>query len=121
VSKSVLIVDDYAMIRSVLRSILETSEDLRVCGEAADGVEAIRKAAELRPDLVILDIAMPILNGIATASVLKKALPNTKVIFCTLYPETGSSFASSLGVDLVVSKADGAGRILEQVHSLLNS
>jgi DNA-binding NarL/FixJ family response regulator len=57
--KSVLIVDDHAMIRSALRFVLEISRELRICGEAADGVEAIEKAGELKPDLILLDTAMP--------------------------------------------------------------
>jgi len=119
--KNVLIVDDHAMIRTALRIVLEISGQLRVCGEAADGVEAIEKAGELKPDLILLDIAMPRMTGIATASVLKLALPDTKVGFCTLYPETGQKIASIIGVDLVIAKSDSADRILEQVRSVLDS
>ena len=120
VRKNVLIVDDHAMIRTALRIVLEISGQLRVCGEAADGVEAIEKAGELKPDLILLDIAMPRMTGIATASVLKLALPDTKVGFCTLYPETGQKIASTIGVDLVIAKSDSADRILEQVRSVLD-
>src|SRR5437868_14151760 len=121
VRRNVLIVDDHAMIRSALRVVLELSGMLRICGEAADGVEAIEKAGELKPDLILLDIAMPRMTGIATAAVLKQALPNTKVGFRTLYPETGRKVASTIGVDLVIAKSDSADRILEQVRSVLDS
>ena len=121
VRKNVLIVDDHAMIRDALRFVLEISGELRVCGEAADGVEAIEKAGELKPDLILLDIAMPRMTGIVTASVLKQALPHTKVGFCTLYPGTGQKVASTLGVDLIIAKSDSADRILEQVRSVLDS
>ena len=119
--KNVLIVDDHAMMRGALRFVLEISGDFRVCGEAAGGVEAIEKAEELKPDLVLLDIAMPGMTGIATALVLKQALPDTKVGFCTLYPETGQKVASTIGVDLVIAKSDSSDRILEQVRSVLDS
>jgi DNA-binding NarL/FixJ family response regulator len=89
VRKNVLIVDDHAMIRRALRFVLELSGELQVCGEAANGVEAIEKAGQLKPDLILLDISTPRMTGIATALVLKHALPDTKVGFCTLYPETG--------------------------------
>jgi len=119
--KSVLMVDDHAMIRSALRFVLEISGELRICGEAADGVEAIEKARELKPDLILLDISMPRMSGFATALVLKQMLPHTKVGFCTLYPETGQKVASTIGVDLVIAKSDSADRILEQVRSVLHS
>ena len=109
--KNVLIVDDHAMIRTALRIVLEISGDLRVCGEAADGVEAIEKAGELKPDLILLDISMPRMTGIATASVLKQAQPDARVGFCTLYPETGQKVASTIGIDLVIAKSDSADRI----------
>lgn len=121
VRKNVLIVDDHAMIRTALRIVLEISGEMQVCGEAADGVEAIEKAGELKPDLILLDIAMPRMTGIATASVLKQVLPDAKVGFCTFYPETGKKVASTIGIDLVVSKSDSADRILDQVRSVLDS
>src|SRR5262249_6222507 len=120
-SKSILIVDDFPMMRTALRMVLETSRELRVCGEAGDGEEALRKARELNPDLVILDLAMPRLNGVATASALKEMMPHAKVVFCTLYPETGQKFATSLGVDCVVAKSADADRIIQQVQAVLNS
>jgi DNA-binding NarL/FixJ family response regulator len=121
VRKNVLIVDDHAMIRRALRFVLELSGELQVCGEAANGVEAIEKAGQLKPDLILLDISMPRMTGIATALVLKQALPDTKVGFCTLYPETGQKVASTIGVDVVIAKSDSADRIIDQVRSVLAS
>jgi DNA-binding NarL/FixJ family response regulator len=121
VRKNVLIVDDHPMMRTALRMVLEMSGDLCVCGEAADGVEAIEKAGELKPNLILLDISMPRLTGIVTALVLKQALPNTKIGLCTLYPEIGQKVASSIGVDLVIAKSESADRILNRVRSVLNS
>jgi two-component system chemotaxis response regulator CheY len=119
--KNVLIVDDHKRIRSALRTVLEISGEFQVCGEAADGVEAIEKAGELKPNLILLDIAMPRLTGIATALVLKQALPDAKVGFCTFYSETAQRIASTIGIDLVIAKSDSADRILEKVRSVIDA
>ena len=78
--KCILIADDSQTIRSVLRTFLESREGFEVCGEAVDGVDAIEKAKELRPDLIILDLAMPRMNGAAAASVLKRMMPKVPII-----------------------------------------
>src|SRR5262249_15256920 len=108
-------------MRSALRMVLLTSRDLQVCAEAADDYEAIKKATELKPDLILLDIAMPRLEGVATAPALRQVVPDTKIVFCTLYPELGMNVASSAGVDLVVAKSDGANVILEKLQSVFSS
>src|SRR3982074_1635567 len=80
-----LIADDSETIRSVLRTFLESREGFEVCGEAVDGVDVIEKAKELHPDLIILDLAMPRMNGAAAASVLKRRMPRTPIILFTIY------------------------------------
>ena len=76
---SVLIVDDSYAVRQVMRDFFETMTDCRIVGEAADGAEAIHQASELKPDLILLDFSMPELNGIETASILKKMLPHAHI------------------------------------------
>src|SRR3981081_2352096 len=93
--KSILIVDDSEAIRSVLRTFLESREGFEVCGEAVDGVDAIEKAKEIRPDLIILDLAMPRMNGAAAASVLKRTMPDVPIILFTMYDELMSKALSS--------------------------
>jgi DNA-binding NarL/FixJ family response regulator len=78
--KCILIADDSQTIRTVLRTFLESREGFEVCGEAVDGVDAIEKAKELRPNLIILDLAMPRMNGAAAASVLKRMMPKVPII-----------------------------------------
>ncbi len=81
----VLIADDHAMVRQGLRELLDKSEDIEVVGEAADGMEAIAKAKQVKPDVVLMDIAMPHLNGLeATRRLLKEKL-KTKVLALTTY------------------------------------
>ena len=78
--KGILIVDDNAIIRRSLRRILESVEGWQVCGEAADGQEGIDKAKELGPDLIILDLSMPRLNGLEAARILSKTMPKVPLL-----------------------------------------
>src|SRR3981081_1914792 len=86
-ARTILIVDDSHFERSVMRSAVETLTKFRVCGEAADGVEAIRKVRELRPERVVLDLAMPLMNGVEAAMVLRSTMPKVPVVLFTLYAE----------------------------------
>ena len=77
----ILIADDHVLVRSGLRELLRADSGLEVVGEAGDGAETLRLAAELAPDLVLLDITMPGESGIATAARLKEAHPELVVLF----------------------------------------
>ena len=80
-----LLCDDHAMFRQGLRSILESEEGFRVIGEAANGREAVRYALETRPDVVLMDIQMPELDGVAATKAILGEQPDTKVIILTMY------------------------------------
>jgi DNA-binding NarL/FixJ family response regulator len=119
--KSILIADDSEPIRSVLRTFLESREGFEVCGEAVDGVDAIEKAKELHPDLIILDLAMPRMNGAAAASVLKRRMPKTPIILFTICDGVmGKALASAVNIDLVLAKPDGLYEMVTHVEELLN-
>jgi two-component system response regulator NreC len=121
-SLSVLIVDDSYVVRQVMRDFFETTTDCRIVGEAADGAEAIHQASELRPDLILLDFSMPGLNGIETASILKKMLPHALIVVFTMYDGAlGSRLSLAVGVDLVVSKTEGLNGLLEAVNHVLET
>lgn len=81
----VLLADDHAVVRKGLRFILEQEPDLQVAGEAADGREAVRLARELAPDVVVMDIAMPQLNGIDATSQIVKQNPRTNVLILSMH------------------------------------
>ncbi|MBI3953533.1 MAG: response regulator transcription factor [Chloroflexi bacterium] len=81
----VLLVDDHPIVRQGLRCILETASDVELVGEAADGVQAVRQADELRPDVVLMDIRMPALDGLEATQQIKKEHPQTGVIVLTVY------------------------------------
>jgi len=120
--KTILIADDHATTRSLIRLFIENKEGFVVCGEAVDGVDAIEKAKELKPDLIILDLAMPRMNGAAAASVLKRAMPNVPIILFTMYDEVmGKALASAVHVDLVLAKPDGLHEMVAHVQDLLDA
>jgi len=121
-SKSILIADDHETTRSLIRSFLESKEGFEVCGEAVDGVDVIEKAKDLKPDLIILNLAMPRMNGAAAASVLKRTMPNVPIILFTMYDEVmGKALAAAVHVDLVLAKPNGLHEMVAHVHDLLVS
>jgi len=90
-----------------------------VCGEAADGVAAIEQAKALKPDLVILDLAMPGLNGMETAAVLKNLMPRVPLVMLTFHDDQIKSVpASAFGIKAVISKADGMSKLIECLDGL---
>ena len=80
----VLIADDHAMIREGLRQLLEVQADIEVVGVATDGVEALESCRALRPDVALLDIAMPRMTGVESISLIKQASPNTEVVMLSM-------------------------------------
>jgi DNA-binding NarL/FixJ family response regulator len=80
----VLLADDNAQFRSVLRRLLERDEEIQVVAEAADGAEAVRLAVELRPDVVVMDVSMPGLDGVEATYELKSRLPNLTVLMLSI-------------------------------------
>jgi DNA-binding NarL/FixJ family response regulator len=82
-SVSILVVDDFEPWRQQVCSMLHTRVELRVIAEAAEGLEAVQKAARLKPDLILLDIGLPTLNGIEAARQIRKLAPASKIIFVT--------------------------------------
>jgi DNA-binding NarL/FixJ family response regulator len=121
-AKSILIADDSATIRRLIRTLLQWQTGCEICGEAVDGVDAVKKAKELKPDLILLDLSMPRMNGAEVASILKDQMPEVRIILFTMYSEWfGDTLASALGVDVVLSKPDGMAKLVESVEGLLGS
>jgi DNA-binding NarL/FixJ family response regulator len=81
----VLIVDDHTFIRRGIQSILESSGEWQYCGEAENGVAAIRMAAQLKPDVIVMDVSMPGLNGLEATRVIHEAQPDIKILLLTLH------------------------------------
>src|SRR5512136_21772 len=83
----ILIADDHAMLREGMRNLLEKEKDFELVGEAADGEEAVRMAGKLKPDIVIMDIVMPKLNGIEATKQIKQVSPSTALLILTAYSD----------------------------------
>ena len=121
VRKRILVIDDGDSVRDIGRIFLER-DGFEVCGEAADGVEAIEQAKKLKPDLIVLDLAMPRMNGAEAASILSTTMPSVPIVLLTLYMNVlGPSLASAIGVKAVIDKTEGMDKLVACVHSLLNS
>jgi len=105
---SVLIADDHPFVRHGLRTYLETLEDMDVAGEAADGAEAVELAGRLLPDVVLMDLVMPELDGIEATRRIKAASPATKVIALTSFDDDEKVFPAI--------KAGAAGYLLKDVR-----
>ena len=108
----ILVADDFQAWRAQVRRLLQAQSDCQIVAEASDGLEAVRKTIELRPDLVILDVSMPHLNGLEAAETILRSLPEVKVIFLSVnnYKEVMSA-ALAMGAEEYVLKAN-AGREL---------
>src|SRR5215471_9973800 len=84
---SVLLVDDHHLVRRGFRRMLEDESDLVVAGEASDGQEAVDKALELRPDVVVMDFALPGMNGAAAARQILKSMPSAAILILSMHSE----------------------------------
>ena len=117
---TLLIVDDSYAVLKVMRDFFESLTDWKIVGDAEDGAEAIQKAKELKPDVIVLDFSMKEMNGIEAASILKKILPDAYIIVFTMYDGAlGSRLCSAVGVDVVVSKAEGLSGLLKAVNHFM--
>ena len=103
---NILIADDKLHFRRELRRLIEGHKDWNVCAEAEDGVQAVNQSKELKPDLIVLDLAMPELNGFEAAAQISKALPRVPILMLTLYAtRLVEEKAQKVGVQRVISKA----------------
>ena len=118
--KTILLVDDSDFERFTIRAAVEGLKDFRVCGEASNGADAIKMAAELKPDLVVMDLAMPLMDGLEAARVLKTAMPEVPIMMLTLYAdEVQAAGSSASGIATVLSKVDGLAPFLTCVKKFL--
>jgi DNA-binding NarL/FixJ family response regulator len=122
VSLRILVADDHESVRKGVCVILGSRGDIEVCGEAANGREAIDKALQLKPDLIILDITMPIVSGIDAAEMIRKTLPNVPILFLSMHQSRQIiAEAKRVGVQGYVKKSDAAGTLLDAVDALLRN
>ncbi len=117
----ILIADDDAAIRRLLRRLLESHADWIVCGEACDGNEAVSKAADLNPDIVVLDLAMPHCNGLQAAREIARATPEIPMLLLTVQQVSAELTKEAIhaGFQGAVSKNTGS-EVVRAVESLIN-
>ena len=119
-AKTILVVDDNAYIRRELCKLFKREEGFEICGEAANGEEAIAKALELHPDLIVLDLSMPVMNGLDAARELKRLMPDVPIIMFTSYCDSSTEQQIRLvGITEVVSKSQPAAILVSKARSLL--
>jgi len=116
-AKNVLIADDSNIVRTVVKQSLASMPEVGECWEAVNGREAVERGAESKPDLVILDLAMPQMNGLQTAKALKRRMPEVPIVLFTMYEL--QSWGKFDNIDAIVSKPEGLERLRECVHTLL--
>lgn len=118
-SPRILIVDDNPFVRVCLTRLLRSHTDWQVCGEAADGEEAVRRTQQLNPDLVVLDFRMPKMNGIDAARRIRQVSPETAIVLCTLcFSKELAEMARQAGVARTLSKSD-LNRIVPCIEEIL--
>lgn len=118
--KRVLLVDDSATVRKSVRPLFDCHPRFEVVGEAEHGREAVEKAPMLRPDLILLDMSMPVMNGLEAAPLLLKVLPNVWLILFTAYdgPEV-QRLSRAAGIHAVVPKSKASTHLIAQAELLV--
>jgi DNA-binding NarL/FixJ family response regulator len=116
--KSVLIADDHDMTRKALCELFASQQDFEVCGEAENGKEAVEMAQVFTPDLILLDLSMPVMNGIEAACELKRLMPMVPIIVFSEYGDVFSEGeAQASGISAVVSKDAKLTVLLDKARS----
>ena len=116
---NVLLADDHTIVREGIRSLLEARKEIKVVGEASTGKEAVEKAGEIRPDIVIMDISMPILNGLEATRQIRRLYPECKVLVLTMH-ENRESVRQILKAGAIgyVIKKSAAGQLFNAIDAV---
>jgi PAS domain S-box-containing protein len=122
IKKRILIADDHEMLRRGVRNTLQTEMDLEICGEAVDGQDVVEKVKSLQPDLVILDINMPVLNGLVAVRQILRCRPQTKVLVFSVHDSDQTvQEVHAAGAHGFISKGKDAQDLLRVVRDILNA
>jgi DNA-binding NarL/FixJ family response regulator len=118
-ARSVLIVDDSPVVRQALRRLFASEAGFDAFAEAANGREAIQKAEDVHPDLIVMDFSMPEMNGLEATRLLRKVLPLVPIILYSAYSDAlAEDDARGAGVSALVSKSDNVCTLVSQARSL---
>ena len=117
----ILIADDYEAPRRAIRRLLEGRPGWEVCGEAADGLGVVLKTAELKPDLVILDLALGMIDGLTAAREISRVVPSLPIVLCTIFfTDVLERESQEWGIRAVVDKSNAGTRLVSVVEDLLS-
>ena len=118
---ALIIVDDSAEVRHMLCKVFTCEADFDVCGEAVNGREAIEKAQELQPDLIVLGLSMPVMNGLDAARALKRFMPTIPIIMFSAYADTlTEKEAQYAGISILLPKSETVSLLVTTARSLLH-
>lgn len=118
--KYILVVVTNQRVRQAVRAVIEGEPNFFVCGEAGDGQKAIQKAKHLQPDLVVLDLTMPVMNGVAAARVLSNIMPHVPLILLTIHDRKWvESEVRSAGISVVLPKVEVGFNLIPHARALL--
>jgi two-component system, NarL family, nitrate/nitrite response regulator NarL len=116
----ILIADDHEIVRKGVSSLLQSRENFEICGEAANGEEAVQRARQLVPDLVVLDVTMPVLDGISAAKLIRKLLPSTPILILSTHEGREMvRAAKQAGAQAFVTKSEVSSVLLKAVDAVL--
>ena len=116
----ILVADDYESVRKGICAILSSREDIEVCAEAPNGQEAVRKTQELKPDLVIMDFSMPVMDGLEASRRILQLFPDMPILMFSMHKmEALTEAAKSAGLRGFISKGESAQNLLKAVDRVL--
>ena len=116
----ILVADDQEDVRHGICSLIEEASDLEVCAEASNGEEAVEKTVQLQPDLVILDISMPVMNGFDAARAIRACSPATPILIVSIHEiKTMIDKAREIGVQGYVAKGQVSNLLIDAIHKVM--
>lgn len=116
----IFIADDHEVVRSGLKSLIARRMDWSVCGEATDGLETVSKCLAAQPDLIVMDISMPIMSGIQAARKIRELIPSAKVVLLSMHdPSSMPNVISSSGAHACISKTESNEKLMQTMNSVL--
>jgi DNA-binding NarL/FixJ family response regulator len=117
----IVLADDHEIVRTGIRTLLDGHHPWEVCGEAENGKDAVEKVLKLKPDLVVLDLSMPLMNGIEAAREIRKKAPQTKIIIFSMHDSPRiADEAVQAGADAYLAKTAHFSELEKAIASLLN-
>jgi DNA-binding NarL/FixJ family response regulator len=114
----ILLVDDHEIVRMGVRILLAGNPEWEVCGEAADGRQALREVVNLVPDVVILDLSLPVMNGFEVAKEIRRIAPSTKIVLFSIHEVP--AIAHHVGIDAFVAKSSGIEVLVTTLERVLH-